>query len=308
MVDVGYVVSLGRHLLWQRNLSPIALGANFLPQNADPTNTRVPLPSSFLRGIVGYNDVLQREWAASSNYHSLQVSANRRFARGLQFGGSWTWSKSMDYNSSDLVTVSALVPVRVWNYGLSDFDRTHVAKINYNYDIPTPQWAKAGIAKQTLGGWQVSGLTSFVSGAPATAGLNFVAATDVTGSASQGARVNIVADAVIPKGDRTFSRNFNTDAFRPPPIGTIGNSARYTMRGPGINNWDVAVFKNFVIRESLKLQIRWENYNFFNHTQFSAFDTATRFDAQGRQVNARFGEFISTRLPRQMQFSLRLFF
>ncbi len=308
VVDVGYVMSLGRHLLWQRNLSPIPLGSNFLPQNADPTNTRVPLPSSFLRSIVGYNDVLQREWAASSNYHSLQVSANRRFARGLQFGGSWTWSKSMDYNSSDLVTVSALVPVRVWNYGLSDFDRTHVAKINYNYDIPTPQWAKAGIAKQTLGGWQVSGLTSFVSGAPTTAGLNFVAATDVTGSASQGARVNIVADAVLPKGDRTFSRNFNTDAFRPPAIGTIGNSARYTMRGPGINNWDVAVFKNFVIRESLKLQIRWENYNFFNHTQFSAFDTATRFDAQGRQVNARFGEFTSARLPRQMQFSLRMFF
>ena len=65
----------------------------------------------------------------------------------------------------------------------------------------------------------------------------------------------------------------------------------------------MAVFKNFVIRESLKLQIRWENYNFFNHTQFSAFDTATRFDAQGRQVNARFGEFTSARLPRQMQFS-----
>jgi hypothetical protein len=308
VLDVGYVTSLGRHLLWQRNLSPIPLGANFLPQNADPTNTRVPLPASFLRGIVGYNDVLQREWAASSNYHSLQVTANRRFAQGLQFGGSWTWSKSMDYNSADLTTVSALVPVRVWNYGLSDFDRTHVAKINYNYDIPTPKWATNPWTKQALGGWQVSGITSFVSGAPTTAGLNFVAATDVTGSASQGARINVVSDPVIPKGERTFSRNFNTDAFRPPAIGTIGNSARFTMRGPGINNWDVAVFKNFAIREGLKLQIRWENYNFFNHTQFSAFDTATRFDAQGRQTNARFGEMTSARLPRQMQFSLRMFF
>jgi hypothetical protein len=307
VVDAGYVGSLGRHLLWQRNLSPIALGANFLPQNADPTNTRVPLPAPFLRGIVGYNDVLQREWAASSNYHSLQLTANRRFARGVQFGGSWTWSKAMDYNSGDLTTVSPLVPVRVWNYGLSDFDRTHVVKINYLWDIPAPKWKNA-VSRQVLGGWQVSGITSFVSGAPIAAGLNFVNPIDVTGSASQGARVNVVANPVIPKSQRTFERNFNTDAFRAPTVGTVGNSARYTMRGPGNNGWDVAVFKNFSVREPVKLQLRWEMYNALNHTQFSAVDTAARFDPAGRQVNTRFGEFTAARLPRQMQFAVRFFF
>lgn len=307
VLDVGYVTSLGRHLLWQRNLSPIPLGANFLPQNADPTNTRVPLPAPFLRSLVGYNDVLQREWAASSNYHSLQMTVNRRFTRGLQMGGSWTWSKSMDYNSADLTTVSPLVPVRVWNYGLSDFDRTHVVKINYLYDVPKPNWNNV-VSKQVLGGWQVSGITSFVSGAPATAGLNFVNPVDITGSASQGARINVIADAVIEKSERTFSRNFNTDAFRAPAVGTIGNSARYVMRGPGVNNWDIAILKNFAIREPMRLQFRCELYNAFNHTQFSAFDTAARFDAQGRQVNARFGEFTAARLPRQIQFALRFFF
>lgn len=153
----------------------------------------------------------------------------------MQFGGSWTWSKSMDYNSSDLNTVSPLVPVRVWNYGLSDFDRTHVAKINYLYDVPKPNWNNV-ISKQVLGGWQLSGITSFVSGAPTTAGLNFVNAIDITGSASQGARINITGDAVLPKSERTFSRNFNTSVFAPTPAGSIGNSARYTMRGPGNNN------------------------------------------------------------------------
>jgi Carboxypeptidase regulatory-like domain/TonB-dependent Receptor Plug Domain len=307
VLDVGYVTSLGRHLLWQRNLNPIPLGANFLLQNADPTNRRVPLPAPFLRSITGYNDVLLREWASSSNYHSMQVTVNRRFAQGLQFGGSWTWSKSMDYNSGDLNTVSPLVPVRVWNYGLSDFDRTHVVKINYLFDVPAPKWNNS-IAKQVVGGWQVSGITSFVSGAPSSVGLNFVTATDITGSASQGARMNVIADPVLPKSERTFQRNFNTDAFRPPAVGTVGNSARYVIRGPGINNWDIAVFKNFAVRDPIKLQFRWELYNAFNHTQFSAFDTTARFDAQGQQVNRRFGEFTAARLPRQMQFALRFFF
>ncbi|MBL8178354.1 MAG: hypothetical protein JNK48_27000, partial [Bryobacterales bacterium] len=307
VLDVGYVTSLGRHLLWQRNLGAIPMGANFLPQNADPTNPRVPLPASFLTPYTGYNDVQMREWAASSNYHSMQTTVNRRFTRGLQLGGSWTWSKSMDFNSGDLNTVSALVPVRIWNYGLSDFDRTHVVKINYLYDLPRPAWNNF-VSKQVLGGWQLSGITSFVSGAPTAAGFALVNPIDITGTPSQGARINVTGNPVLPKSGRTFSRNFDTGVFAPPAVGTVGNSARYTMRGPGINNWDIAVFKNFAVREPMRLQLRWELYNAFNHTQFSGFDTAARFDAQGRQVNARFGEFTSARLPRQMQFALRFFF
>jgi hypothetical protein len=213
----------------------------------------------------------------------------------------------MDYNSGDLNNVSSLVPVRVWNYGLSDFDRTHVARINYLWDVMAPGWAWPG-ARWIVRGWQVSGITSFESGAPTTAGYTLVTATDITGSASQGARVNVTGDAVLPKGERTFSKNFRTEVFRAPAVGTIGNSARYTMRGPGVNNFDVAIFKNFPIREPLRIQFRWEMYNAFNHTQFSGFDAAARFDAQGNQVNARFGEMTGARLPRQMQFALRFLF
>jgi hypothetical protein len=307
VLDVGYVTSLGRHLLWQRNINPIPLGANFLPENADPTNPRVPLAAPFLRPVTGYNDINIKEWASSSNYHSLQVSANRRFARNLQFGASWTWSKSMDYNSADTASVSSLVPVRVWNYGLADFDRTHVFKVNYLWDLPSPAWNNLP-AKLVLRGWQVSGITSFVSGAPAAAALSFVNPIDITGSPSQGARVDVTADPVLPKSERTFSRNFRTDVFQAPAPGTVGNSPRYNMRGPGINNWDISVFKNFIVREPLRFQFRWELYNAFNHTQFSAFDTTARFDNQGNQVNSRFGEFTAARLSRQMQFALRVYF
>lgn len=308
VLDAGYVTSLGRNLLWQRAINAVPLGANFLPENADPANPRVPLPASFLRSYSGYNEINLREWAASSNYHSLQVSVNRRFARGLQLGGSWTWSKSMDYNSADLATtVTPLVPVRIWNYGLSDFDRTHVAKINYLYDVPGPR-RNHPVVKQALGGWQVSGITSFVSGAPVAVSLAQVSPVDITGSSSLSPRVDVVGNPVLPKSERTFSRNFRTDVFRMPAVGTTGNSARTVLRGPGINNFDIAILKNFAIREAMRLQFRCELYNAFNHTQFSAFDTTARFDAQGRQVNSRLGEFTAARLPRQMQLALRFFF
>jgi hypothetical protein len=128
---------------------------------------------------------------------------------------------------------------------------------------------------------------------------------DTTGSPSQGARVVVTGDPVLPKSDRTFNRNFNTDVFAPPAVGTIGNAAKTLIRGPGINNWDVSVLKNIAIREPLRVQFRCEMYNAFNHTQFSAISTAARFDATGKQVNAQFGAFTAARDPRIIQFALR---
>ena len=127
VVDVAYVGSLARHLLWQRNLNAIPFGANFSPANNDPTTNKVLSPA-FLRPYIGYNNINYLEAASTSNYHSMQVQANRRFARRLQFGVAWTWSKAMDFKDNDTDAVSTLVPLRVWNYGLAGFDRTHVLK------------------------------------------------------------------------------------------------------------------------------------------------------------------------------------
>jgi hypothetical protein len=91
-------------------------------------------------------------------------------------------------------------------------------------------------------------------------------------------------------------------------VGTIGNAARTNLRGPGINNWDIALFKNIPVQERVKMQFRAEFYNAFNHTQFSSFDASARFDAAGRQVNARFGEYTASRTPRILQFALRVNF
>jgi outer membrane receptor protein involved in Fe transport len=308
VVDIGYAGSLGRHLMWQRNLNSIPFGASFDPRNADPASPGVPLPQAFLRPLVGHNNVNYREWAATTNYHSLQVSANRRFARGLEFGAAWTWSKALDFNDNDTDSVSNLVPVRVWNYGLASFDRTHVFKINWLWDVPKTPWSHP-LARGVLNEWQVSGIASFVSGAPLGVGYQTTTAVDITGSPTDSARIDVIGNPVLPKSERTFSRNFRTEVFRLPARGTIGTAAKNILRGPGINNWDIAVFKNIPLREPVRLQFRTEFYNAFNHTQFSALDTTARFDtASGSQVNARFGEFTTARNPRQIQFAVRAYF
>ena len=307
VLDVAYVGSLGRHLMWNRNLNSIPFGANFDRRNADPANPAVPLPPSFLRPYQGFNDINFREWAASSNYHSMQVTANRQFSRGLQFGASWTWSKALGYADTDTESVSALVPARIWNYGLASYDRTHVLTINWLWDVPGTPWTFAP-AKLMLNDWTVSGIASFSSGAPLGVGFTQVTATDITGSPTDGPRIVVTGDPNLPKSERTFSRNFRTEVFRVPERGTIGNAAKTLIRGPGINNWDIAIFKNFPITEQIRFQFRGELYNAFNHTQFSSLDTAARFDTQGNQVNTRFGEFTAARNPRQIQLALRFYF
>ena len=306
VVDVAYVGSLGRRLLWQRNLNAIPFGANFRPENIDPSTGR-PYPSSFLRRYMGYNDVNLREPASSSNYHSLQVTANRRFARGLEFSAAWTWSKAMDFNDGDGEGVSTLVPVRVWNYGLAGFDRTHVFKLNWLWDVPNRPWGNP-VLRRVLNHWQVSGIASLVSGAPMSVGFSTTTGIDITGSPTHGARIVVTGDPALPKGERTFERFFRTDVFRLPEVGAIGNAAKTQFRGPGINTLDTAVYKNFPVKERLKIQFRWEMYNAFNHTQYAGVDTGARFDPRGNQVNARLGQITSARGARKMQLALRVSF
>ncbi len=306
LADLSYVGSLGRHLMWNRNINSIPFGSNWNPAFQDPT-TRAVLPQSFMRPYLGFNDIGQRASASSSNYHSMQLSVQRRYARRIQFGGAWTWSKALDFNDTDTETVAFLVPVRIWNYGLASFDRTHILKVNWLWDAPGVKRRSLPL-RTALNGWQVSGIASFISGQPRGLTYSTVLYSDPTGTPSQGARVVVLANPVLPKSERTFSRNFRTDVFQPAPRGTIGTAAKTIIRGPGVNNWDIAVFKSFPVREPFRLQFRWETYNSFNHTQFSGLDTQARFDAAGVQVNQRLSEFTSARPPRRMQFALRFTF
>ena len=91
-------------------------------------------------------------------------------------------------------------------------------------------------------------------------------------------------------------------------IANLGNMPLYPFRGPGVNNWNTSLFKNFSIRERLRVQFRAEAYNTFNHTQFDGVDTTITFNAAGQNTRTTSGQLNSSRDPRIMQFALRLMF
>jgi hypothetical protein len=122
MLDVAYVGSVASHLMVQRNINAQPYGSNFLPENADPTAPSRPLPVNFLRPYPGYGNIQYRATGSNSNYHSMQVQVNRRFARSLQYGAAWTWSKAMSYADGNFSQVAMYAPIRAWNYGKASYD------------------------------------------------------------------------------------------------------------------------------------------------------------------------------------------
>jgi len=313
VVDVAYVGSVARHLLHSRNLNATTYGTNFLPSSADATSPGRPLPVNFLRPFQGYADINYRELAGSSNYHSLQAQANRRFTRNLIFGATWTWSKMMNYSDEDFGSVNPVLNFRRWNYGKSGFDRTHNVTANFLYDLPkfSGAWNNA-FSRTAFDGWQIGGVAIFLSGAPTGFGASFVQAIDLTGGSGIDSRVNLTGNPSLPFGRRDPMRFFDTSVVQQPPLAAfgIGNAPKDAVRGPGLNNWDLSLYKNFAWGpgESQKVQFRFETYNSFNHSQFNGIDTGSRWDAQGRQVNQRFGQAISTAAARRIQLGLKFAF
>ena len=124
VLDVAYVGSVGRNLLQRRSLNAIPYGERFKSTSIDPTTGNTPLPDNFLRTIPGYADIQYIEMASSSNYHSMQTQLNKRFSKGLMFGVSWTWSKSMNLVNGNNDAVNPFLDFQMRNYGKSNFDRT----------------------------------------------------------------------------------------------------------------------------------------------------------------------------------------
>ena len=311
-VDVSYVGSLSRHLLDTRNINPIPMFSHFDPKSLDPTaGARGVLPDNFLRPYTGYGNINLAEFASSSNYNSLQVSAQRRMSRGLQFGIAYTWSKTLGVASGDAEGISPYFDPRSWNYGPLSFDRTHMFVANYIYSLPKlgarfhlSAWNPITWVADN---WQVSGITSFLSGGPFTPALN-AAGVDITGSA-EGARITVVGDPKLSKDKKTFYRNFKTEVFQPTPTKSFGNAGVGILRLPGVNNWDVSVSKRIPLRSERRYaQFRGELFNIWNHTQFSAINSAATFDTAGALNNPNFGAYTAARNPRQIQLSLRIYF
>lgn len=290
-LDVSYVGSVSRHLLFQRNINAVPVGARFLEENRDPT-TNVSYPPNFLRPYRGYGDIFMFEFGGTASYNSLQVTFHRRLSRGLQIRAAYTMAKTLGTAASDTARVSAFLPPREWNYGRLPYDRDHIFTVHYSWSVPNSMVAGKRWLRPLLARWEVSGVTMFSAGAPFTPGYSLTEGGDITGTPSEGARI-------VALGNKQFAR---------PERGTFGNAGVGILRGPGINNWDLALHRRFPVgNERRYLQFRAEMYNVANHTQFSSLDTTARFDTAGEQINPLFLTPTNARPARRIQFALKFY-
>lgn len=312
-VDISYVGALSRHLAWKRNINPIPMGAQLLnlhPENRDPTTTSTVLAVNFLRPYQGYGDISMYEFAGTSNYNSLQFTTMRRMKGGSYVAMSYTFSKTLGSNSGDADAVNPFISPRQFNYGPLSFDRTQNLSVRYSYMLPRPGrklgWRPLALIADN---WQLSGITRIMSGAPFRPGWTLqTGSTNMTGSGTQ----NAVICVLDPKADLLKGR------FRPPdrydgvmPLGlAFGNAGNGILRGRGTNNWDISLYRNIRFKERKNLQLRWETYNTFNHTQFSGLSQQAKFASatDWTQVDPLFLQPTSARPARTMQVALRLDF
>ena len=264
-LSVGYVGRRGLHL--QRE-------ADINQPTTDVVAANPGVNINALRPFKGFGSIRETDNVANSIYNSLQVSWSRRFASDLQFGASYTLSKSMDNGSNQRdVVPDTYNPASLW--GPSEFDARHIVIINYLYDLPLFRHA-SGLAGKALGGWQISGITQFQTGLPCSiAGPNDYAGVGLDSNFGCGKNGQYWVVNGSPNLVKTFGPNgtwFSTTnpdgsaIFTQPPKGTFnGQLVRDLIHQPGFSNWNMSLFKKFPINERRGFEFRAEAFNVWNH-------------------------------------------
>jgi hypothetical protein len=286
-VTIGYFGSKGTDLRIQRNINQFRSNGT-RPFAALSSNSPI-LPGRTL------GNILENGSAGNSSYNALWLTANKRISRGLQFNASYTFSKSIDYNSlnSQGVVVQDSFNIR-GSRGLSDFDARHRFVINWLYELPFK-------GNRLIEGWQFSSITQLQSGNPVNLVTNI---NSFTGVATL--RPDLVGPITILEDP---NRWFDTSSFVAPttPTTHFGSLGRNVVIGPGFKNVDFSVLKKTNITERLRTEFRAEFFDLFNHANFGQ---------PGAVVgSATFGQITNTRFPtsdsgssRQLQFALKLIF
>ncbi|MDX2031293.1 MAG: TonB-dependent receptor [Blastocatellia bacterium] len=284
-LKVSYVGNKGTHLERRYEANPA------LPPAAGAINPRRRFPL--------FQNILQQESNSFSSYHSLQVTGEKRFSKGVLFLIGYTWSKSLD----DTSTWSGLGgqesplpqdPSRIFlEKGRSGFDLRQRLTATWVYE--TPFKSSNRFANALISGWQLSGLATFRTGYP----FSVIVGGDVPNAGTGNTRASLIGDPVVPNDQRTVGRWFNTAAFAQPANFTFGTSGRNILDGPGARQVDAGILRFFKITERHGLQFRWEMFNALNHPVFGL--------PNATFANAAFGR-LGGASNREMQVALKYLF
>jgi outer membrane receptor protein involved in Fe transport len=286
-ITAAYVGSKTSRLPIRTELNPALFRAGATTGNIDSRRIYAPNFAS----IISYASVI------NSSYEALQLSLNRRFRKGFTVLVHYTYGKTLDGSSIDTDGFPGQNPLDLRSdKGLADFDVRQRFVASYLWELPS---RGRGAAKWILGGWQTNGIFTAQSGVPFTVTSGQDRALSGTGTQ----RPNLTGNPFLDAGrsrDERMQRYFNPDAFALPSSGSYGNAGRNIMIGPGRWNLDCALFKSVPIREHMKLQLRWELFNAFNH--------ANLLNPRANIGAARVGAIDSTTDPRIMQAGARVTF
>ena len=282
-LSAGYFGSNATHLISRRNLNQ--------PINGVRPFTRLSQSSPILPG-ASLGNITQVESGGNSSYNALWVTASQRQTHGLQFNASYTWSKSLDYNS---FSTGGIVGQDSYNLrgdrGPSDFDARHRFVCNGIYDLPFS-------GNSFLEGWQLAAIVQIQSGSP----VNIVTGNSTVNGIANTLRPDVTGPiATIGSVDKWF----DTSVFSAVP--RFGSLGRNVVIGPGFSNTDFSVIKNTQLGEELRLQFRAEFFDLFNHANFGPPGTVVGTPAFGQITSTRFptGESGSSR---QIQFAMKINF
>lgn len=207
-----------------------------------------------------------------SRYNGLQTSLERRFANGFQMKAGYTWSKTMMLCCGNGYDPAPAIPIPEYAYlnkAIGNSDRTHVFTLMAVQELPFgkgKRWLNAGgVASVLASGWQVSGLLARNSGLPfsVTASATSLNAPGSTQRADQ-----VKPTVAILGGHGPGDPYFDPLAFKPVTDARFGNAGFFSLRGPGLANVDVSLFRQFSLTERVKIQFRAEGYNFTNTPHF----------------------------------------
>jgi hypothetical protein len=228
-----------------------------------------------------------------SDYHSLQLKVQKRFAAGLSFLGAYTWSKTLE-RGQDFID-----PENYMTKALANQDIPQRLVISYTYELPVGHGKRFGQNLNAweiaaVGGWQFQGITTFYSGRPFTPSIQSYLDN------GSGNIPNRIGSGTV--ANPTINDWFDTSAFTQPG-NTYGNTGYNILRGPGGRNWDMSLFKNFNFTEARYLQFRAEFFNAFNNVNFGLPNASLCGGTCGE------GTITSqANTPRQIQFALKLYF